>query len=104
MLWEKYSATQKEGWAETGGLRGLESPAWKVQALSPRLGAEIPPTKSKSYKCCKLFNYLCKAPLLCTTAWYGFGHWRSHFEGLMWSDVVVLFEPFVDDGLRLLEG
>ena len=22
----------------------------------------------------------------------------------MWSDVVVLFEPFVDDGLRLLEG
>ena len=62
MLWEKCSANQKEGWAATGGLRGLESPAWKVQSLSPRLGAEIPPTKSKSYKCCKLFNYLCFSP------------------------------------------
>jgi capsid protein len=45
----------------------------------------------------------CKAPLLCTTPWYGFSDRRFHIERLMWPDMIVLFQPCVDDSLSLVK-
>ena len=46
---------------------------------------------------------LCLGHLL-SVSLNGFGHWWAHAEGLMWSDVIVLPEPLVDDDLSLLCG
>lgn len=48
-------------------------------------------------------NEACPAPSLCTKICYSFRHRRAHAEGLMQADVIVLPEPFSDDGFCLID-
>lgn len=46
----------------------------------------------------------CPAPSLWATSEHGFWNGRSHVQGLMWSEAIVLSEPGIDDDLSLFGG
>ena len=44
---------------------------------------------------------VCPAPIFWATFVHGFWHWRTSFQGVMGTDLVVLSEPDIDDDLGL---